>query len=286
MSMRAGSAPVTARKWRAVRAVDAACGRGEELLRSGRYGPARRVLVAALRIAETDLGDDARELVRILNGLGLVGKYSGDFTGSELAYRRALRLVRPDQRDVRASLLHNLAGVLHARGDAAAAEPIAREGIALRGPGLDLDRTADEAALAAILIDLSRLTDARELLTRVLVAYERAYGDEHYEIGVTLHNLSSLEFRLGHHAEAAGLLDRAVRLKENHLGPYDPDLAITLHNLGCCQATLGQVNAATTSFRRALGLLRGNVASDHPTLRSCERRLAELELSPTRSTSR
>jgi tetratricopeptide (TPR) repeat protein len=272
MSIPAGATRVSVRRWRATRAIDAACARGEELLRSGRYAHARRLFIAALRIAENDLDEDAPEVVPILNGLGLVGKYTGDFSRSELAYRRALRIA--EEPELRAGLLHNLAGVLHARGDAAMAEPIARAGIALRGPGSE--RLADEAALAAILIDLSRLTDARAILAATLAEYERTYGPDHYEIGVTLHNLGSLEFRLGHHAEAADLLGRSVRIKENHLGGYDPDLAITVHNLGCAQAALGQSKVAIASFRRAISLLTGAVEPHHPTLLSCHQRLALL----------
>lgn len=105
--------------------------------------------------------------------------------------------------------MRNLAGLSHARGDPAVAEALARSGIAIREglPGLDPHALAeDNAALAAILIDLGRLSEAGAILRRVLRTSERVYGPVHYEI--------------------------ATNMKIAVLGGRPPDLVITLHNLG------------------------------------------------------
>ncbi|PZF82335.1 tetratricopeptide repeat protein [Jiangella anatolica] len=257
------------------------------LLDAGRLGAAREQFQVALELAESVVGPDAVELVPLLNGIGVVGKYHGDFDEAEAAYCRALAIL--DSADtsldlLRAGLLHNIAGLAHACGDATAAEPIARDGIALRRR-LAGDRSpelaADLAAFAAILVDLDRLTEAHTILTEVLERYEEVH--DHLEVAVTLHNLGSLEHRSGAFAAAVVTLTRAVGLKERALGPDHPDVAISHHNLAAAQLELGHVAAARRSLQTAIGILSGKVAEDHPTLASCRARLNRLAAPPDES---
>ncbi|WP_020392969.1 tetratricopeptide repeat protein [Kribbella catacumbae] len=218
----------------------------------------------------------------LLNDIGVAGKYRGDFDEAASADRRAFGIVNEcgsDQLELRASLLHNIAGLAHARGEGMAAESTAREGIALRlasAATTPLDLATDRAALAAILVDLGQSVEARELLTDVLAVFEQTYGPEHYEVAVTLHNLGSLEHRSGDFEAATEALTRAVQIKRLALDRDHPDLAISLHNLACAQSALGLADQATESFREAITLLTGAVASDHPTLASCRDRLSRM----------
>nr|WP_026163798.1 tetratricopeptide repeat protein [Kribbella catacumbae] len=183
--------------------------RGSQLREKGLLSEARREFHRALALAEHVPTVGPLELVPLLNDIGVIGKYRGDFDEAASAYRRALRIVNEcgsDQLDLRASLLHNIAGLAHARGEVAAAESAAREGIALRltSAATDpLDLAADRAALAAILVDLGEKAEARELLIDVLAVFEDSFGPEHYEVAVTLHNLGSLEHRSGNFEAAA-----------------------------------------------------------------------------------
>lgn len=243
---------------------------------------ARREFHRALALAEEDRSLDPLSLVPLLNDIGVTGKYRGDFDEAASAYDRALKVVDTGEVGtavLRAMLLHNIAGLAHARGEPAAAESAAREGIALRLAAATvepLDLAADQAALAAILVDLGQVLEAQELLTRVLRVFESTYGPEHYEVGVTLHNLGSLQHRCGNFKSAATTLTRAVKIKRAVLAPSHPDLAISLHNLACAQAKLGHNHRAAESLREVLTLLSGSVADGHPTLLSARNRLSSL----------
>ncbi len=256
--------------------------RGTAFRQAGRLTEARDELRAALALAEQDRAHDSLQLVALLNEIGIVGKYRGDFADAAAAYDRALRILDDsgtEMTDMQASLLHNIAGLAHARGDAVGAISAAREGIAVRLASActdPLDLAKDRAALAAILIDLHQTDEARDLLEEVLVVLEGAYGPESHEVAVALHNFGSLEYRCGDCEAAASMLDRSIRVKRTTLGTNHPDLAIGLHNLACAQAEVGLINQAIDSLEEAIALLAESVAANHPTLRSARQRLARL----------
>jgi len=243
---------------------------GRELRVAGDYMAAAVVLRAAVTHAEAAFGPDSTQLGRLLNELGIVGKYAGDFVEAELAYRRALAI---EDRCGRAgganaaSILHNLAGLAHARGDARAALPLALRGIGIRTALSEDDPgglAADRAALAAILVDLGEHGWARAVLAQLLHD-----GGFRYDTAVALHNLGSLQFREGNTAEAAVTLRQALALKAAELGRRHPDLAVTLHNLASCQQRLGKRRSARRHLKQAISILEGNVTEDHPSLAAC-----------------
>jgi tetratricopeptide (TPR) repeat protein len=246
---------------------------------AGRYDHAEHLARAAIASIERGPGPDAVELAAWLNELGMIGKYRGTFTDAEQAYRRALAIHQQHGETAStsvASLLHNLAGLAHAKGDPPAAEPLARHGIAIRAALAVPDPLAlaeDEAALVAILIDLGRLDEADAVLRRLLQDYRRLYGPVHYEIAALLHNLGSLQYRNGDWVRAADTLCQSRDMKIDVLGAQHPDLAITLHNLGCCALKLGDADRARESFRAAIEILQPIVDPSHPTLVSCRTKL-------------
>jgi tetratricopeptide (TPR) repeat protein len=225
---------------------------------------------------------DSAELAAVLNELGMVGKYSGDFADAERAYRRALAIYEEcglGTSTQAASVLHNLGGLAHARRDFVEAESFARQGIAIReaaegAAGRQL--TEDRAALAAILVDLDKHDEARSILIDVVASLQRRSPPEPFEVAVALHNLGSLQFRLGEVGEAERTLRRALVLKEEALGPNHPDLAITLHNLACCLDELGRTEPAGQLFRRAIRILEPAVVPDHPTLVRLRAKIASI----------
>jgi Tfp pilus assembly protein PilF len=114
------------------------------------------------------------------------------------------------------------------------------------------------------------------VLTEVLRAYQAALGPDDHEVGVTLHNLGSLEYRAGDPAAAAGTLREALAVKQAALGARHPDVAITLHNLARCCRQLGDAAGAERYLHDAVGILDGAVTDTEPTLVSCRRQLDEL----------
>ena len=240
---------------------------------------AEATLRRAVGDAEAALRPDAAEFAVVLNELGIVAKYSGDFAGAEAAFQRALAIEERRNRArgvAAANILHNLAGLAHARGDAAAALPLALRGIDIRASSPDVDRQEliqDEAALAAILVDLDRYDEARATLSRVL-----RNRPARYDAAVALHNLGSLRFRQGDIIGAITTLWRAQALKTAELGRRHPDLAPTLHNLACCFEQLGWTRWQRRYLRRAVAVLESTVTADHPTLLACRRKLTAAEM--------
>jgi tetratricopeptide (TPR) repeat protein len=249
---------------------------------AGDYLLAEKLARDGIAAVEVTLGPNAVELAVLLNELGVVGKYRGNFVEAEQLYRRALAIHESGGIAASANvaaILHNLAGVAHARGDARSAEPIARRGVAIREALADADPSAlagDRAALAAILIDAGKLSEARALLDDVLRDYEQRYGPVDHEVGVALHNLGSLQYRDGDVAAAETTLRRAAVIKRAVLGPQNPDLAITFYNLACCAQSLGNIDEAITHLRHAIEVLEVVVSETQPTLVACRRKLEQL----------
>ena len=249
---------------------------------AGDYLGAEKLAYEGIAVVEGMLGPDAVELAVLLNELGIIGKYRGTFVEAEQFYRRALAIHESrgeaGSADA-AAILHNLAGLAHAQGDAQAAVLIARRGLAVRAALADADLSAlaaDRAALAAILIDVGSLGEARGLLDAVLRDYEQVYGPVHVEIGVALHNLGSLQYREGDVSTAEATLRRASDIKGTVLGQHHPDIAITVYNLACCAQTLGNVDDAIAHLRRAIEILDPVVAETQPTLVACRAKLEQL----------
>ena len=176
---------------------------------------------------------EALRLAAALNTRGLRCKDEARYDEGRALYERALALLEATtgpHGDAVATLYHNLAGIAHARGDYAAAEPLARRGLDIRRRADDHrpgDVAADEIALAAILDGLGRYDESERLYLGALRVFERARRRHAPEIAVALNNLGALHARRGDLDRAADLLDRAVALKRRTLGPDHPDVAVT-----------------------------------------------------------
>jgi len=89
-------------------------------------------------------------------------------------------------------------------------------------------------------------------------------------------SLASVLHRAGRLEEAEREYRGGLAARERHAGPDHPELTTTLMNVGGLVAERGDRAEARALYRRALCLLDGTVATDHPRRRACLRRLAEL----------
>ena len=111
-----------------------------------------------------------RSLGILANNVGVTCKRAGRLGAADRSYRIAVATGPSDPRLV-AALLHNLAGLAHARGRYAEAEPIARHGLALRQrlQGTEHpDFAADLGALAAIVDARGGHEEAEAMYRRAL----------------------------------------------------------------------------------------------------------------------
>jgi tetratricopeptide (TPR) repeat protein len=133
-------------------------------------------------------------LARIANNLGVASKRAGWLGAAGWAYRIA-RATRPSDPRLVAALHHNAAGLRHARGRYAEAEPVARTGLALREALVGTehpDYAADLGALGAIVAARGRLDEAEAMYRRALAVFATAGEAGAGDIAVTRRNLARL----------------------------------------------------------------------------------------------
>jgi tetratricopeptide (TPR) repeat protein len=212
----------------------------------GELREAGRTYRRALVIAHRSLGP--LEQIIALNGIGVVGKYTGRYDEAARAYARALALARRtgDANATVAAIEHNLGGLAHARGDFRRAERHARRAVSLRrslvGPHHP-DLLADEAALAAVLDGLERWDEAETLHRKVVAGLSSVHGRAHTEVGLALANFGAHWQLRGRRRDAKAMLERALRILERALGRLHPSVALTLHNLAAVDRERGGCSA-------------------------------------------
>jgi len=237
---------------------------------AGDFGAAAARLGGVLDRAAAAFGEASMAVVSAANALGVVGKYAADFDAAEAAYRRAMAaadaLADPDPL-TRAGLLHNLGGLAHARGDAAAGIPLAEQGLALRAEALGdghPDVAKDLNALGALYHLAGRDRDAGQACQRALAIFEDCYGPGHFEVAMTCANLAVLAGDQGQFRAAEALGRRSLRILEIVLGPDDAEVGLTLLNLAAAVAGQGRRAQAAALTARAAAILTARLPCGHP----------------------
>jgi tetratricopeptide (TPR) repeat protein len=213
-------------------------------------------------------GAGSTQAAAACHGLALVCRYIGAFEEAERLYRDALAVATTGGDDrFAATICHNLGGP-HARGRPSDGERWARDGLRLRERA-DPDPVAlaeDRGALAALLLDLDRHTEAAALLAQARAAFVHHLGDAHYEVAVVDGNLAATALARGDLPAAEAHASRALAGKQAHLGPDHPELAPTLTTLGTIRRRQGAIAEAVALHRRAIDVLQPAVTADHPLL--------------------
>jgi tetratricopeptide (TPR) repeat protein len=235
--------------------------------------------------AEATLSEIAARSAAADNALGVVYKDTGRYELAAARYASALHAAGPADRDLRASIHHNLAGLAHARGEFAAAEAPARAALALReeerGPHAP-QTAADAAVLGAVLVALRRFDEAERHLRRAYAIWTGRFGPDHYEAGVCLHTLGVLEHRRGRSELALPVLMEALRIKATALGTRHPDVAAVLNNLAVLHADRGRTAEAAQHYRTALAILDATLGPAHPRTVRCRANAANAILDSPR----
>jgi tetratricopeptide (TPR) repeat protein len=236
------------------------------------YVRAEVSLKEALRIVVTEFGEASEHVAEARNNLAVLYKACGRFDEGLCLYRQALdSVVKLNGEDCLASsvIYHNIGGILHSKGDFAAAELPGRKAweISRRLLGEDDPRTLfDAVAYAAILDGLKRYDESEAIYRRALVIFETIFGPEHYEVAANLHNLAAVLCARGDLAHAEQLYRRALAVKEKLLGADSMDAALTLNNLGALLNLRGRPREAAVMLQSAVEILQNRLAPDHPNL--------------------
>lgn len=253
--------------------IRASVARADVVRKRGRLDEAADACRAALDHAEECLPSDDLLVAEALNALGVIYKFAGRLDDAEPLYRRALAIVEaggggPDHL---ATLLHNLGGLAHSRGDFATGEPLARRSIEVRqaawSPGHPAV-AADREAWGGLLEGLGRLPEAEQAYRQSLQVFEATLGPESLEAASSLSALASVQHTLGRRDEALASYRRALAIREAKLPPSHFDLGITLNNLGMLLEELDRRDDARAALRRAHTILHAGLGPEHPHTRA------------------
>lgn len=252
------------------------------------YTQARVALQASLKLIDS-LGRPGAMVVVWNNVAGIVAKETGRSAEAAVHYAAALELCDTDE-ELRASVLHNLAGLAYMKGCFRDAELPARSALELRrssaghrSPGA----AADGALLGAVLAEIDKEEEAEQHLETALAMWRHRFGPDHYEVGATLHTLASLHLKQGHLPTAFQEFSEARRIKVEVLGPDHPEVAIISSNIGQLHARAGRWEDALQHHMDALTVLRRSYDATHPYALRVQARLAEATraLTPTTQNS-
>jgi tetratricopeptide (TPR) repeat protein len=239
---------------------------------AGDFAAAAARLSSVLDRADARLGRASRAVVSAASALGVVYKYASDFDAAETAYRLAGTAARgladPDPL-LEAGLLHNLGGLAHSRGDAAAGIPAAERGAALRAGALGPDHpdvARDLNALGALYHLAGRFAEAARVYRRALAVFEDTYGPDHFEVAMTCANLAVLHGDQADFAQAESLGRRSLRILTAVLGPQDAEVGLTMLNLATAVAGQRRNAEAAALSARAATILAARLPSGHPHL--------------------
>ncbi len=105
---------------------------------------------------------------------------------------------------------------------------------------------------------------ALPLARELVVATEKAFGDDHLETAASLDVLAASLQKTGQIAEAEKISRRSLEILERRLGLLDPEVACSLMQLGMFLEQQQQFAEATECYRRALSALDETLGANHP----------------------
>lgn len=173
----------------------------------------------ALSINRQTLGDRNPEVIRILNGMGLVNIYLARYDEAERCLDQAAALAEQAlvaQHPYNAQILINR-GILYKQ----------------RG----------------------QYDQAERHLLRALEIQEKTLGPQHSYVGFTLDLLAGTYAFQGEYDKAVATMQHALVLKEQVLGADSPWMAPTLHNFALIYTEMGSYEQAESLYLRALAIL-------------------------------
>jgi tetratricopeptide (TPR) repeat protein len=254
---------------------------GDLLRFQGHFDQAETLLRRALTAAPTDTeGDRGGVRATVLNAVGIVYKDTGRYHAAEAAYTEALGLLTttgaPDD-SATASLWHNLAGLAHARGDAARAATAADRAVTLRERALGPEHhlvAQDLAIHGAALLELGRTTEAEQRFARALTIFRARHPADQYDVAVNLGNFAACRLQRNDPAGAETLFRQGLAIKQAILGDNHPEIARQLNNLAIAVAAQHRHHDANDLHQQALTIARNTLPANHPLTQTCAQQVA------------
>jgi serine/threonine-protein kinase len=233
----------------------------------GDAADARRLVQEALDIRRRMLPPDDADIADAVYELGFVAASNQEL---EARYREALAILQTTgampERQLR--LLQGLATSLRRQGRLSEAVATDREALALAGRvfGPDDYRTGNAMIhLADQVRDIEHdLPGAERLYRRGLDLVRGEFGERHLQLIHPLTALSTLQSRLGNHADAVRLLREVLAIRIGAVGERHPAVAFSLGAVAVALEREGRLAEAETTARQALEMMQGILGPRHP----------------------
>jgi serine/threonine-protein kinase len=235
----------------------------------GRTTTVAEVLDAAAKRVETELVGQPEIEAAVRTTIGMTYLSLGLYDPAEVQLRKALDLRKAvlglNHIDV-ASSLRTLAILLAGKGDAAAAEPVCRQALAIarQTAGDSVETASILNVLAELRLRLGDLKDAEKLHREALAMRRALLGNSDPEVAESLNDLAVVVGTKGNYREAASLLEEALAVIRSVYGSEHPDFAANLSNLASMKEALKEYDAAEKLFQEALSLRRKLLGPEHP----------------------
>jgi CHAT domain-containing protein/tetratricopeptide (TPR) repeat protein len=239
---------------------------GVEFVRAGRLPESVDPLRRSLAIREAD-SSNATGLTTTLNALVLAFQRKGDYAEARVMLDRALNVSVDRLHPVRVTTLTLLGQQLWFEGAWRESRNASAEAVALAERVLRSDHPDTALAtryLAATMLDLGDIVEAKRLHERALTMAERSLGPQHHEISAYLNGLGESTRLGGAYGAARVLYEKALAIAEPRLGGAHMWVAGLLHNLALVDAHLGDYIGAQRRQARAISIWERALGRDHP----------------------
>ncbi|HET7079207.1 MAG TPA: tetratricopeptide repeat protein [Chloroflexia bacterium] len=228
-----------------------------------------RLLAAYARSRAPDPGADAAALERALTAAAYQLLRAGNLQAAQvyLPHLRAATTAAMPRTDLpAATLLNNLASLLRAQGDYAAARPLYERALVIAEQTLGPthpDTAGSLTNLASLLQAQGDYAAARPLHERALAIAEQTLGPTHPDTATSLNYLAGLLYGMGDYAGARPLYERALAIAEQTLGPSHPATVSSLDNLANLLSALDDYGGARPLLERALAIREQTLGPAH-----------------------
>lgn len=220
----------------------------------------------------------------IYSALGVICRSLNDLVAAKEYYEQAIEKsqelkISPLEQ---ATLMNNIGMLYNKMGDTAQALSHYQSGLdILEGEGDSGD--GDSAGLAAILnnlgllyIELEKLDDARQVLTRALEIRKDIFGEEHQRTAETILNLGGLMLVSEDYKAARDYFEQALKLYQMVLLPDHLDIGRAYLNLAGVYKRLGEIQLAKQHYVKAVEIYENTLGSLHPDTVGIMENLVEL----------
>lgn len=230
--------------------------RARSLRSLGQLDEALAAADASLAVA----GDrDARLRIWAQRGKAQVLEQMGKFDESEAMTRASMALVPPGDPATLAALHNDLAALGLTRTDFRLVEEHARKALQLYRQASDeptLDQTEAEWRLAAGLLNLGRVPEAKPLIEEAVAVRKQMFGNRDHRVGEVLMVLSNVQDLLGNREQALQFALETESIYEATLDPGSPRLMSAYGAVGNQLLYAGRTAEAAQRYERGLALAR------------------------------